>query len=137
MMLEVVKHKPENQAKFMVKYMSDKFGDRATIGGRQQLEFLNEEVKRLEQILEEQKKKKPQVEETKSQGDIGSENETDEDEDDDYIDDLPQKLKNKAKGPRSSVSAEAFGVWNKKEDFKPKVIAKSEEARQKILARLD
>jgi len=36
---------------------------------------------------------------------------------------LPEDLaKKKAKGPRASVSAEAFGLYNKKEDFKPNVI---------------
>ena len=34
------------------------------------------------------------------------------------------------------MSAEAFGAWNKKGDFKPKVVPKSEETKQKILARL-
>lgn len=48
----------------------------------------------------------------------GSEMETDEDDEDDYVDVLPEDLaKKKAKGPRASVSAEAFGAFNKKEDF--------------------
>lgn len=40
------------------------------------------------------------------------------------------------KGPRSSVSAEAFGMWNKKGDFKAKVVPKSQETKDKIMARL-
>ncbi len=40
------------------------------------------------------------------------------------------------KGPRGSVSAEAFGDWNKKGDFKAKIIPKSQEVRDKIMARL-
>ncbi len=69
---------------------------------------------------------------------VGSENETDEDEEDDYIDILPAKIDNKyKKGPRSSVSAEAFGVWNKKSDFKPTIVEKSGEAKLRILTRLD
>jgi len=44
---------------------------------------------------------------------------------------------NKAKkGPRSSVSAEAFGAWNKKSDFKARVVQKSAETRKKIAERL-
>jgi len=39
----------------------------------------------------------------------------------------------KAKGQRSSVSAEVYGIFNKKEDFKPKVIPKSNEQRQTII----
>jgi cAMP-dependent protein kinase regulator len=43
---------------------------------------------------------------------------------------LPEKIENKyKKGPRSSVSAEAFGDWNKKGDFKAKVVPKSEETK--------
>lgn len=49
--------------------------------------------------------------------------ESDEDDEDDYVDFLPEDLaKKKAKGPRTSVSAEVFGIFNKKENFQPKVI---------------
>ncbi len=37
---------------------------------------------------------------------------------------------------RISVSAEVFGRWNKKEEFKARVIQKSEETKKKILERL-
>lgn len=40
------------------------------------------------------------------------------------------------KGPRQSVSAEAYGAWNKKADFKARVIPKTEETREKIEKRL-
>jgi len=40
------------------------------------------------------------------------------------------------RGPRTSVSAEAFGAWNKKEDFKPRVVPKSEEIKERIHNRL-
>jgi cAMP-dependent protein kinase regulator len=51
---------------------------------------------------------------------------------------LPEKIENKyKKGPRGSVSAEAFGVHNKKGDFKAHVIPKSQETRNKIVARLN
>ena len=50
---------------------------------------------------------------------------------------MPLKFdKSKEKAPRSSVSAEAFGVWNKKSDFKPRVVEKSEETKYKIEKRL-
>jgi cAMP-dependent protein kinase regulator len=32
----------------------------------------------------------------------------------------------KDKGPRSSISAEAFGTFNKKENFKPIIIPKND-----------
>lgn len=64
--------------------------------------------------------------------------ETDEDDEDDYVDVLPEDLaKKKAKGPRTSVSAEAFGAFNKKEDFKPKVIPKSEIVKAAIMDKIN
>ena len=56
----------------------------------------------------------------------GSENTTDEDNSDDYIDDLPVTASKRSAKPRASVSAEAFGAWNNKGDFQPRVIEKSE-----------
>ena len=44
---------------------------------------------------------------------------------------------NKNRGPRASVSAEAFGVWNQKGAFTPKVVVKSEEAKQAIREKLN
>lgn len=42
---------------------------------------------------------------------------------------MPEQIaKQKNKGPRASVSAEAFGKFNKKEDFKARVVPKSEAA---------
>jgi hypothetical protein len=47
------------------------------------------------------------------------------------MDVLPEALaKNKQKGPRVSISAEAFGNYNKKEDFKARVLQKSAEAKE-------
>ena len=38
----------------------------------------------------------------------------------------------KDKGPRSSISAEAFGTFNKKENFKPIIITKNDQVKYKI-----
>ena len=46
------------------------------------------------------------------------------------------KLPNKFKGPRSSVSAEAFGSWNPNEAFVPREVEKSGETALKIESRL-
>lgn len=76
-------------------------------------------------------------EESEAEEEVGSEHETDEDEEEDYLEELPDEINNKyKKGPRASVSAEAFGQFNKKEAYKPNVIQKPEESRQKIAARL-
>ncbi len=60
-----------------------------------------------------------------------------EDEDsDEEVEALPiEALKNNKKD-RQSVSAEAFGKFNKKGDFKPKVITKQPEAKARISKRL-
>lgn len=50
---------------------------------------------------------------------------------DDEVDELPAQAKPLPKGPRQSVSAEAYGMWNKKSDFKARVIAKPEAAKLK------
>ena len=56
---------------------------------------------------------------------------------DDYVDILPEDLaKKKAKGPRCSVSAEAFGMHNKKEDFKARIVPKDQEAKDAILEKI-
>lgn len=39
----------------------------------------------------------------------------------------------KGRGQRSSVSAEVYGMFNKKQDFVPRVIEKNEEQRNRIL----
>lgn len=58
---------------------------------------------------------------------LGSEEGTDDDDEDDYFDIMPEGFnKARTKGPRKSVSAEAFGAFNRKAAFVPKVIPKSE-----------
>lgn len=51
---------------------------------------------------------------------------------------LPEEIaKKKAKGPRSSVSAEAFGQFNKKEEFKARVVPKSDDVKQAINEKIE
>jgi cAMP-dependent protein kinase regulator len=127
--------------------MRQTYGDRVTQSGdRKQYEHLKAEVKRLEAMLVEKQRKEKEESKSVSSGagaahearSIGSENETDEDDEDDYLETLPEKVVNKhaRKGPRSSVSAEAFGAWNKKSEFKPRIVEKSEDTKEKIRNRL-
>lgn len=68
----------------------------------------------------------------------GSECDTDEDEEEDYVEDLKEVIaKKKNKGPRVSVSAEAYGMWNKKEAFKARVIPKGEDSKTAIREKLN
>jgi len=60
-------------------------------------------------------------------------------EDDEYIDDEKQfkeKVQSNKKGPRTSVSAEVYGTFNKKESFVPRIIKKTEAQKEKIKQRL-
>ena len=67
----------------------------------------------------------------------GSEMQSDsDDEDEDMVEDLPLSVLQAKKNMRTSVSAEAFGIHNKKEDFTPPVIAKSEQTKSEISSRL-
>jgi cAMP-dependent protein kinase regulator len=60
----------------------------------------------------------------------------DEEEEDDKLVALPSKLKAQPK-QRSSVSAEVYGLWNKKGVYKPKIIPKSEDQKERIRKRLN
>jgi len=63
-----------------------------------------------------------------------AEAEESEEEDDDDVDDEPPPdfERFQAKGARQSVSAEAYGDWNKKQAFDPPVIAKSDEQKERL-----
>mmetsp|Transcript_11058 Transcript_11058/g.24813 ORF Transcript_11058/g.24813 Transcript_11058/m.24813 type:complete len:342 (-) Transcript_11058:74-1099(-) len=60
-----------------------------------------------------------------------------EDDDDDYVEDLPPPAAYLKKGPRSSVSAEAYGDWNKKTTtYTPPFYQKPPETEQRLKAAL-
>jgi len=95
-------------------------------------------VNRLEAALEGQKEKTAGTTDDEAKEPIGSENETDSDNDDDYVDVLPEQVaKQKTRGPRASVSAEAFGLHNKKEDFKARVVPKEQAAKDAIMEKIN
>lgn len=102
---------------------------------KMELEFLRTEVDKLKQMVgvgEDFKLIKIQEE------DEASENESIPSDEDEYIDDLPLVInQNKAKGPRSSVSAEVFGTWNKKGDFKAPSYEKPEHVKESLKKRLE
>lgn len=71
---------------------------------------------------------------TKTEDKDADASDEDEEDDDEAPDELPEHLQKKNKGPRQSVSAEAYGAWNKKKDFTPKVIMKSDEQKERLKA---
>ena len=66
-----------------------------------------------------------------------SESEKEEESNDDFMQKINERrLKLTEKGGRSGISAEAFGKFNKKEKFKPRVIPKTEEQKLTIKNRV-
>lgn len=65
-------------------------------------------------------------------GGAESEGEETEDDEEDLIMDEDMLQQNTSKKPRTSVSAEAYGKWNVKQEFVPKEIAKSDDAKCRI-----
>lgn len=64
----------------------------------------------------------------------------DNEEKDDFVEDAvlqTQITANKNKPNRTSVSAEAFGVFNKREDYKARVIEKNQDSKNRIRTKLD
>jgi len=60
-----------------------------------------------------------------------------QDDDEDMIDELPVTIDLQAQKPRSSVSAEVYGHYNRKESFQPRVIPKTQSQRERITERLN
>eukprot|EP01017_Pseudomicrothorax_dubius_P033070 TRINITY_DN4389_c0_g1_i9.p1 TRINITY_DN4389_c0_g1~~TRINITY_DN4389_c0_g1_i9.p1 ORF type:complete len:158 (+),score=54.36 TRINITY_DN4389_c0_g1_i9:61-474(+) len=58
------------------------------------------------------------------------------DDDEDEVEDLPMPVVAK-RGPRNSVSAEAYGIFNKKQAYVAKVIQKGEDQKRRIRERLE
>ena len=56
---------------------------------------------------------------------------------DDQVAELPSQRAPVRKGPRTSVSAEVFGTWNKKKDFQPPKYAKAPAVREALKNRLE
>ena len=62
----------------MLKYLEDKYGDRATCGDKSTLQFMRSEANRLEGLVQE-KKEKDAEKSAEERSEKGSEDETDED----------------------------------------------------------
>lgn len=84
--------------------------------------WINSKGKSVETKLQGSKEKRPEGVESSE-------------EEDDDVEDIPVK-KNQGKGPRQSVSAEAFGKFNQKKAYKPKIIHKEEKTIKRIEDRL-
>lgn len=103
----MIRERPPSIVDFMLQRLEENFGTQALNGDIAQLDLLQEKVAALKRRVEEAEYNKMEKAEKKEEN---SEDETDEDEEDDYVDDLKTTIANKKnRGPRSSVSAEAYG----------------------------
>jgi len=99
---------------------------------------LQAKIDELEKKLEAQRySTAEESKDSKGKDDMNSEDDTDEDSESDYVDSLPLPKTNASAKPRASVSAEAFGVWNQKSAFTPKIVNKSEDAKSQIYEKLN
>jgi cAMP-dependent protein kinase regulator len=125
----VLTRMPEEPLPFMIKFLREKSG-RANID----LDAINKENALLEAEIQLMQTKLSEVS-TQAAQMLGSatapKDEETEDDDADIIDDIPE-MEQSAGRPRTSVSAEAYGEWNKKKEFKPPKHPKSEEQRGRI-----
>lgn len=113
-----------------------------------QIEFdkLTTNIKKKEKELENENDGEEEEEEEekehrgKAKNDSDKESDSEDDEEDDEVEDvadIPDKLKQKYPKFRTSVSSEAFGIFNKKAEFKARVIAKDQDTLAKIKQRLN
>lgn len=113
--IDLLREKPENPVQFLIDLLSKRLGIKKTISEKEELRILRQELARLKQK------------------NSGSEDEKSVSSDDEVMEDLKIPKKQEA---RSGVSAEVYGQWNKKSDFKPKVIQKNSEQIARISAKL-
>lgn len=110
--------RPEEPLPFLMNLLQKKLGRQGQLSEKAELHMLRKEVARL-----------------KLQAEHGSEDENSESAEEDTVEELPQKPSHPNRH-RSAVSAEAYGKWNKKEDFNPRVIPKSQETERHLSKRL-
>ena len=118
----------------MHEYLYNNHGKRPAINvnERNELEFLRKEVASLKEQVKQQSSASTGVEDNDNAGSSSEDSEGDED-----VLALPvDPAKQASKKPRASVSAEAFGNWNKKEEFKAPFFEKSAEQLDVLKQRL-
>jgi len=152
----VLLERPDDPAFFMLKWLCEQTKsldgqDRAGASPGEEIETVRAELKRLkdrkaelealatgEQGAEKADMASPRCDGKSDRSTKADENSEDDDEDDDdTVEVMPEPPKGMNRGPRQSVSAEAYGDWNKKSDFKPPVYDKTAEQKARIAKALE
>lgn len=137
---QLLLERPENLSPFMIKWLSEQAKTKeaaALIGGvneltdlKSELELLQKEVQQLEEEVggDVPKQEKPDGDDKLSR----QVSESEEEDDDEDAPDLPPPPAYMARGPRASVSAEAYGAWNEKKEFEAPVYPKTDAQKSRI-----
>lgn len=126
---QLVLERPDNPVAYMIDYLQKLGGytsNGITIDEKKELERLRIEIRKYREMEEHETKENHE------------ESFTDE-EDDDIDDHIEKKVihaQARLSRQREAVSAEVYGQFNKKEDFVPKYVAKSDDQIQRIKARV-
>ena len=99
----------------------------------------NENEENENEENENEEKEENENEENENSEEENNSNKSQSEEEEDEImneEELRKKQQRKGKSKRAGVSAEAYGEFNKKEDFIPRVIEKTEEQKNKIKKRI-
>ena len=116
--VEVLRERPENPVVFLIQLLNQRLGIKNTVSEKEELRILRQEMARL-----------------KIKVHAGSEEEKSESSEGEAFEE-PANLAAKKPVARSGVSAEVYGEWNKKSDFTPVVIPKTDEQKSRISAKL-
>ena len=137
----------------MIEFLQKKGGYTSsglTIEEQNELQELRKEIKKyrdLEKAIleaeneenEENENEEKEENENSEEENNSNKSQTSSEEEEDEImneEELRKKKERKGKNKRAGVSAEAYGEFNKKEDFIPRVIEKTEEQKEKIKKRI-
>ncbi len=126
MVFQLITERPEDPVNFMIDWLKKTGGFTSnclTLDEKSELEQLRKNVKSIRELNGENPSEEALLSSDSS------------DEPEEKVDDLKKK-QIKGKGPRIGVSAEAYGQFNKKEDFKPRYIRKNENQIHRIKARI-
>lgn len=131
---QLLLERPEHLAPFMIKWLSEHAKTPAAAALTEGVNELSELKAEMERLQEEVKLLEAEAGEKAAAADEDDKDEEEEDEDD-VCDDAPLPPPDYMKrGPRTSVSAEAYGQWNKLGDFTAPVFPKSGEQKARIKA---
>jgi len=119
----------------MIKFLKEKTG-RANVDMEavsKENALLEEEIQQMQYRIKDASSKAAEI--LTQEGKKADEDDEEEEEEDDYVDEIPDDyVQSSATNSRmrTSVSAEAYGAWNKKTEFKPPKHPKSDEQRKRI-----